>query len=225
MAIKIQKTNEIKIDSVKCVVYGGAGIGKTRLCATAPRPIIISAESGLLSLADVDCDYVEVKNKKELIDTYKDLKNSSDYDTICLDSISEICEVLITQILPNHKDGRQAYGELAQVVMPILRDFRDIRGKHVIFSCKLKRYTDEDTGKTTEDMLLPGNVLPHQVTYLVDELFKMKPDKKGDGAILQTRPDKVSFAKDRSGALDLEEIPNMSKIIEKIMSKSGRTKT
>lgn len=225
MAIKIQKTSEVAIDSVKCVIYGGAGIGKTRLCATAPKPIILSAESGLLSLAEVDCDFVEIKGKKQLVEAFNELKNDPSYKTICLDSISEICEVLISEILPKHKDGRQAYAELANVVMPILRDFRDIKGKHIIFSCKLKRWVDEDTGSTHEDLMVPGQVLPSQITYLVDELFKMKESKKG-GVILQTRPDRMSFAKDRSGALAHEESDlDMSILFEKIMAKAGRKPT
>ena len=49
--LKIQYTDDPQIFSgVKCVVYGPAGGGKTRLLATAPSPIILSAEKGLLSL-------------------------------------------------------------------------------------------------------------------------------------------------------------------------------
>lgn len=74
MAIKIQSTADIVFNGVKCIVYGGAGVGKTRLCATAPRPIIISAEEGLLSLSDVDCAFVEIKSLKDLDDAYKQLR-------------------------------------------------------------------------------------------------------------------------------------------------------
>ena len=34
---------------VKMLVYGESGMGKTMLTATLPRPLLISAESGLLS--------------------------------------------------------------------------------------------------------------------------------------------------------------------------------
>ena len=35
MAIKIQNTADIEFVGVKCIIYGGAGVGKTRTIATA----------------------------------------------------------------------------------------------------------------------------------------------------------------------------------------------
>jgi hypothetical protein len=226
MAIKIQSTDEIAIDSVKSVIYGGAGVGKTRLCATAPSPIIISAESGLLSLADVSCDFIEVKSLKEFDECYRFMKSSEEakkYETCCLDSLSEIAEVLLEKILPNHKDARQAYGELAQSMMPMLRKFRDLKGTHTVFTSKLITLQDEETEKVTQELMLPGKVLPNQVPYMVDELFCLQVDRKGK-AFLQTTPDRTRFAKDRSGALLEKEEPDMTAIIGKIMAKANKTK-
>ena len=51
MALKFTTTNQAaQLHGVKALVYGPSGAGKTTLCATAPAPIIISAEAGLLSL-------------------------------------------------------------------------------------------------------------------------------------------------------------------------------
>ena len=66
MAIKIQSTADIQFVGVKCIIFGGAGVGKTRAIATAPSPIIISAEQGLLSLMEVDVPYIEVNSLEEL---------------------------------------------------------------------------------------------------------------------------------------------------------------
>jgi len=219
MAIHIQTTSSIAIDAVKCVVYGGAGTGKTRLCASAPSPIIISAESGLLSLADVSCDYIEISSIEQLDEAYRFLKNDTKYKTICLDSLSEIAEVIIQRVKPDFKDPRQAYAQLADMMMPMLRRFRDLKGKHTVFTAKLISVQDQDSGVVTEEIMMPGKVLGAQIPYMVDELFKLKVDRKNNG-ILQTKPDRISFAKDRSGALLPEEVPNMTAIINKIMAKS-----
>jgi hypothetical protein len=221
VAIRIQNTNDIESDGVKCIVYGGAGVGKTRLCATAPTPIIISAESGLLSLSEVDCAFIEITTLKELDEAYRFLKGAGGdaYETICLDSLSEIAEVIIAEIKPSFKDARQAYGALADAMMPMLRRFRDLKGKNTVFTCKLIAIKDEDTGRITEEILMPGKVLGVQIPYMVDELFKLKIDRKGN-PLLQTRPDRISFAKDRSGALLAEETElNMTKIFNKIKAK------
>ncbi|RKZ94831.1 MAG: AAA family ATPase [Gammaproteobacteria bacterium] len=221
MAIKIQNTSDISIDSVKCVVYGGAGTGKTRLCATAPKPIIISAESGLLSLADVDCDFIEINTLKQLDEAYRALKDSNEYDTICLDSLSEIAEVLVAELKPQFKDGRQVYMALADAMMPMLRRFRDIKGKNTIFTSKLIVRTDDEGNVNSHDLLVPGRVLPAQIPYMVDELFCLQVDRK-NVPFLQTRPDRLRFCKDRSGALEANEEPNMTAIINKIMNKAGK---
>jgi len=223
MAIKIQNTNDIEINSVKTIVYGGAGVGKTRLCASAPSPIIISAEKGLLSLADGDVSFIEIKSMREFDECYKWAKSSSEadlYETICLDSLSEIAEVLVAELKPQYKDGRQAYMALADAMMPMLRRFRDLDGKHTVFTSKLIRVVDEESGTVSEELLMPGKVLGNQIPYMVDELFKINVDRKGV-ASLQTAPSRLSFAKDRSGALDNPEVLNMTVVINKIMAKQG----
>lgn len=230
MAIKIQSTSSIEFNGVKCVVFGGAGVGKTRLCATAPKPIIISAEEGLLSLSDVNCDFVEIKSLKDLDDAYNQLKKS-DYETICLDSLSEIAEVLIQELKPQFKDGRQAYAALADAMIPMLKKFRDIKGKNTVFTCKKIDVKDEESGVVTTELFLPGAVLGNQVPYLVDELFYMDVDRKGV-PFLQTKPNRKVFAKDRSGALNpagevaknAESVPNLTELFDKIKSKKSFTR-
>ena len=231
MAIKIQSTADIEFNGVKCIVYGGPGVGKTRLCATAPRPIIISAEEGLLSLSDVDCAFVEIKSLKDLDDAYKQLRNHPDYDTICLDSVAEIAEVLVMELLPNYKDGRQAYAELARSMIPMLKRFRDIKGKNTVFTCKKIDVKDEESGNVTTELFLPGNVLGNQIPYLVDELFYMDIDRTGI-PFLQTKPSRKVFAKDRSGALDpkgefakdKDSVPDLSVLFKKISDKKAKDK-
>lgn len=231
MAIKIQSTADIEFNGVKCIVYVGPGVGKTRLCATAPRPIIISAEEGLLSLSDVDCAFVEIKSLKDLDDAYKQLRNHPDYDTICLDSVAEIAEVLVMELLPNYKDGRQAYAELARSMIPMLKRFRDIKGKNTVFTCKKIDVKDEESGTVTTELFLPGNVLGNQIPYLVDELFYMDIDRTGI-PFLQTKPSRKVFAKDRSGALDpkgefakdKDSVPDLSVLFKKISDKKAKDK-
>ena len=226
MAIKIQQTADIEFNGVKCIVYGGAGVGKTRLCATAPKPIIISAEQGLLSLSDVNVPFIEIRTLDDLDDAYNYLKKCKDYETIALDSLSEIAEVLIQNELPKHKDGRQAYAALGQAMVPMLKKFRDLKEVNTIFTCKKIDVKDEDSGIVTTELFLPGNVLSNQVPYIVDELFYMDLDRKGI-PFLQVKPSRRVFAKDRSGALDpngefaktANDVPNLTDIFNKIKAK------
>lgn len=233
MAIKIQNTADIEFVGVKCIIYGGAGVGKTRTIATAPSPIIISAEEGLLSLMEVEIPYIEVKTLQDLDDAYNMLKKDAGqtYKTIGLDSLSEIAETLIAQELPKHKDGRQAYAALAQAMIPMLKKFRDLKGVNTVFSCKKIDVKDEETGTVTTELMLPGNVLSNQVPYIVDELFYMDVDRKGI-PFLQVKPTRKAFAKDRSGALDpngvfakdANSVPDMTAIFKAIADKIAKGK-
>ena len=233
MAIKIQNTADIEFVGVKCIIYGGAGVGKTRTIATAPSPIIISAEEGLLSLMEVEIPYIEVKTLEDLNEAYNLLKKDAGqtYKTIGLDSLSEIAEVLIAQELPKHKDGRQAYAALAQAMIPMLKKFRDLKGVNTVFSCKKFDIKDEETGTVTTELMLPGNVLSNQVPYIVDELFYMDVDRKGI-PFLQVKPSRKVFAKDRSGALDpngvfakdANSVPDMTAIFKAIADKIAKGK-
>ena len=233
MAIKIQNTADIEFVGVKCIIYGGAGVGKTRTIATAPSPIIISAEEGLLSLMEVEIPYIEVKTLQDLDDAYNMLKKDAGqtYKTIGLDSLSEIAETLIAQELPKHKDGRQAYAALAQAMIPMLKKFRDLKNVNTVFSCKRIDVKDDETGTVTTELLLPGNVLGYQVPYLVDELFYMDTDRKGV-PFFQVKPSRKVFAKDRSGALDpngvyakdANSVPDMTAIFKQIADKIEKSK-
>ena len=49
--MEIKNTKDIAAKHIRVLVHGGAGTGKTRLCGTTGgKPIILSVESGLLSI-------------------------------------------------------------------------------------------------------------------------------------------------------------------------------
>ena len=215
MAIKIQSTRDCHVDGIKAVVHGSSGVGKTVLCSTAPKPIIISAERGLLSLSQMDVPFIEVNTIKDVGDAYNMVKDHADYDTICLDSLSEIAETVVYTFKKEAADGRQAYMKLAEAMGALIKNFRDIKGKHVVFIAKSKRIDDEESGTWQMEPYLPGKVLPFQLPFLVDEVFYYDMDRKGNRQLM-TKANRKYIAKDRSGVLDEIEPPNLSEIIKKI---------
>jgi len=218
MAVVIQKTNDISVTDkgIKIAVYGGAGIGKTRLSATAPHPLIISAESGLLSLRDSDTDYIAIKNQKDFDDAYKFVKSPDcKYDTICIDSASEIAETILFCMKPNEKDARQAYMKMGEYMLDKIRDFRDLPNINVVFNFKMRIIEDDDGGILFYVPMAPGKMIGDQVPYMFDEIFCMQQRKDGT-VFLQTKADRQRFCKDRSGSLEKEEPANLTDIINKI---------
>lgn len=224
MVVKIQYTDDAKsFQGVKCCVYGRSGTGKTRLAATGPRPFIFSAENGLLSLRKVKVPY-------SIIKTYKDLEEARDwalksaearnYDTLSLDSVSEIAEVLLADEKEKTKDPRKAYGELSGKVQDVLRDFRDMPQKHVLFIAKEEAY--DVNGMKTSRPSFPGQQLGQAMPYFFDEVFHLiqyqDQQTKEFAAALKCRTDQLSEAKDRSGALEPWEPANLTHIFNKIMA-------
>jgi hypothetical protein len=222
---------------VKCLTYAPAGYGKTMLCATAPAPFLLSAESGLLSLRRPNIERVfgpgrqdicydipgaEIKSMDDLNEAYLWLKGSAEsryFLTVEIDSITEIAEVLLAKERKINKDPRQAYGELITKMMQLLRDFRDLPGKHVYMSAKMEPFRDEATGSTKYGPSMPGTKLGVQLPYLFDEVFRMGTgvDQQGQPfRFLQTQPDAQYEAKDRSGALAPIEYPHLYSVFNKI---------
>lgn len=221
MAIQIRKTGGIHSNGVKVLVYGHAGSGKTSLCATMPNPIVISAEAGLLSLQHADLPYIEVTSMESLMEAYDFLANSAEakgYQSICLDSISEIGEVILNHEKKIAKDPRQAYGAMQEQLGDVIRAFRDMAGKHVYFTAKCEKSQDE-TGKILYAPMMPGNKTGQSLPYFFDEVMALRVEldsEKNPVRALMTQSDGLWQAKDRSGKLDTWESPDLGEIIKKI---------
>lgn len=211
--MKLISTKDIHQQGVKVLVYGAAGSGKTHLIQTAPNPFIISSESGLLTLANVDIPAVEVTNEQGLREavTYA---ADSDYDTICLDSVSDIAESLLVEYQGQFTDGRQAYGKLNTVVSKYVQQLRNIKGKHVYITAKEGK--TEISGVTTIHPSMPGTTLTTNLPYMFDLVLRLEADKKGN-RILQTRASRTQVCKDRSSKLDKTEDANLSSLFSTII--------
>lgn len=231
MAIKITSTKVVDPDElfIKLCVFGESGIGKTVLCGTAPNPIIISAEKGLLSLAHLDLPVIEVTTKPEVDEAYQFLLGSNEakqYQTICLDSISEISEICLVEKKEENSDGRQYWMNLAQEIATMIRNFRDDLRFHVAFTAKMERVKDDYTGVTTHKSFMPGRNLSIALPYFFDMLFAMRLGEMEDGTgsyrYIQPQPSVDYEAKDRSGALGNDEDmynkerPDLTYIFDKI---------
>lgn len=223
MALKFSTTDkEAKMNGVKILAYGESGVGKTTLCATAPAAIILSAESGLLSLGGFRIPVIKIEKFEDLNEAFKwvtESKDAAQFQSICLDSVTEIAEVVLASAKKTAKDPRQAYGEMIDKMNVIIKGFRDIPGKNVYMSAKMEYTKDELTGAMKYGPMMPGAKLGQQLPYLFDEVFRLgvfKTTKNEQYRALVTQPELQYVAKDRSGKLDAIEQPNLAHIISKI---------
>jgi hypothetical protein len=221
MAINLKKTGGLTADGVKLLVYGQAGSGKTSLIPTLPNPIVLSAEGGLLSIQDADINFIEIADMDDLREAYEWAKGSKEADqfqSVALDSISEVAEVVLQHELKKNKDGRAAYGELNTTMQELIRAFRDLPGKHVYMSAKLEKSQDE-MGKLLYNPSMPGKSLTQGLPYFFDEVLALRVERDAENntqRALMCDSDGVWLAKDRSGKLEAWEAADLGAIIAKI---------
>jgi phage nucleotide-binding protein len=225
LRVKLKRTStDAASAGVKMLVYGQAGSGKTSLIRTLPSPIILSAEGGLLAVQDADLPYIEVKSIEDLAEAYQWLTQSheaSHFESIAIDSISEVAEVVLSHEMKNSKDGRAAYGEMNSTMQELIRAFRDLPGRHVYISAKLEKSADE-MGKMLYNPGMPGKSLTQGLPYFFDEVLALRVEKDSENKTqraLMCNSDGLWLAKDRSGKLDAWEAPDLGAIIAKIGGK------
>ena len=225
MAINVKTTGSLSANGVKVLCYGAAGAGKTSLIKSLPNPIVLSAEGGLLSIQDADLPYIEIADMATLQEAYKWLTESADakgFQSVALDSISEIAEVVLNAEKKATKDPRQAYGAMQEQMADIIRAFRDISGKHVYMSAKLEKTQDEQ-GRILYAPSMPGNKTGQALPYFFDEVLALRVEKDAEGntqRALMCDSDGLWLAKDRSGKLAAWEAPDLGAIIAKIGGKN-----
>lgn len=230
-------TQASSTNGVKAIIYGRSGMGKTMLAATAPGPIILSAESGLLSLNKANIERIhgvgtpgicydipvaQIRTVDDLTEMYNwCVGNPNAYGTVVTDSITEIGEVVLANAKKQVKDPRQAYGELIEKMLMVIKSFRDLPGKNVVMLAKEELTKDDTTGRTSYGPSMPGSKLGPQLPYYFDAVLRLgvnkDPASGTEYRFLQTQPDFQYDAKDRSGRLAPVEYPHLGSIFSKIL--------
>lgn len=214
--MKLQSTKSVHLNGVKCLVYSQSGAGKTSLIPTMPAPIILSAEGGLLSIADADLPFIEISSMDDLREAYTWLLKSDEakqFQSVALDSISEIAEVLLNGEKKIAKDPRQAYGAMQEQMQDLIRAFRDLPGRNVLFTAKLEKVQDE-AGRILYGPSMPGNKTGQLLPYFFDLVLALRVEKEVRS--LQCQPDGAWLAKDRSGKLDAYMPADLGAVFERI---------
>lgn len=192
---------------LKVMIYGLPGCGKTTFAATAPKPLVIDVERGARSVLNVNnpVDVLEYRSIEQVEKTIEYLSAGNEafkkYDTIVLDSISEMQRRLLDQQLralgggaPVYKADWGVYGENTQRLRMLVSAFRDI-DKHLICTAHSKEEKDDQTGLTvTRPDLTPK--LAATVAGLFDIVGYLRINQKGE-RILRVQPTKMVLAKSR----------------------------
>lgn len=208
---------------VKCVTYGGPGSGKTPLLNTAPRPVLLAVEPGLLSMRDSKIPTWEGYQRPQIEDFIKWFFTSAEaknFDTLGIDSISQLAEIILTDELKKNKDGRAAYGKMSIAVMDLINMLYYFPNKHIYLIAKQGVF--DENGATMKKPYFPGQDLNVKVPHMYDLIMHLDnvtiPGVVGQQKALRCAPEFGIMARDRSGRLSQFEPPNLSALFAKATS-------
>src|SRR5512147_1136630 len=83
---------------VKTICYGPPGSAKTPTINTAPRPVLLATEPGLLSMrgSEVPTWIAPTKDKiDEFMKWFEHSSEAKNFDTLAIDSISQMCSIAL----------------------------------------------------------------------------------------------------------------------------------
>jgi hypothetical protein len=207
---------------VKCIVYGPPGSGKTPLLNTAPRPLLLACEPGLLSMRNSTVPTYQGFTVDAIEQFFKWFFNSEEtknFDTIAVDSISQMSDIFLQQALKENKHGLKAYGEMAIATMSVLRGLYYTRNKHTYLIAK--EAANDDNGIRYRKPYMPGQQLPVELPHLFDEILHLGLHNipgVGTHKAFRCQASIDILARDRTGMLAEFESPDFNALIRKAMS-------
>lgn len=212
-------------DTLKMLVYGDPGVGKTVFSCSGDKVIFIDVEGGSLSVQQRIKDKKVVKKKFETFDEIESFvrslreKGPGKADTLVIDSVTELQKKLMDSIVANHPEVKRPYGDGLTVgdwgynterMRRFIRMARDL-DMNVIFTALSMDEKNEITG-AVKTMPKMSSKLAADVCGYVDIVGYLYVDtvqeSDEDGNVTETslrrmlvQPIGSYYAKDRSGML------------------------
>jgi hypothetical protein len=209
---------------VKMLAYGAPGSGKTPIAATAPRPVILATEAGMLSMRGVDHIPAYKADTAPRIDDFMkwwfESAEAKAFDTLVMDSISHAANVVLAHEKTTTKHGPAAYGQMAEKVYGWAERIFTQPEKHAYLICQ--QGTVEEAGIQKRRPIFAGQDLNARIPHLYDVIAHVGPASipgmKGPVTAIRCQGSFDIMARDRSGRLAEYEPPNLKNIFDKMFS-------
>lgn len=159
----IRKPNELNVQTkIKALIYGQAGMGKTTLALSAPRPLLLDFDNGVNRVNYAhQKDTVQITSFQEALDVMKE--DLSEYDTIVVDTIGKMMDFIITKVCGTSNPRIQDWGRINQEFSGFVRIATSLN-KHIIF------IAHRDVRKEGEDNVFVPAVREKTYSAIVTEL-------------------------------------------------------
>lgn len=136
----IRKPAQLKVQTtIKILLYGQPGIGKSTLALSAPSPLLLDFDNGVHRINPLhQTDTVQIESWQNMLDVLKE--DLSQYKTLVIDTAGKMLDFMATYIIQkNPKMGKsngalslQGYGERKAEFRNFLKNV-SMLGKHLVF--------------------------------------------------------------------------------------------
>ncbi len=209
-------------NGVKSLIYGPSGSGKTPIINTAPRPVLLACEPGLLSMRNSTVPTFQAHTPK-LIDEFFDWlfgsAETKNFDTVAIDSVSQMATIYLEQAEKTNKHGLAAYGDMADSIMKHLNKLYYLPQKHTYLIAKQEVVTVVNSSFVRPSF--EGKYLNKEVPSLFDEILYLNIHNipnVGQVRAFRCQQSIDTIARDRTGKLNEFEPPDFNALVQKAMS-------
>lgn len=206
---KIRKADEVIIpENVVGMIYGEAGLGKSTLALSAPKPLLIDTDGGVHRIqAEYRTDTVQVESYQDIIDVLEE--DLSNYETIVIDTFGNLVKFMLVYF--SEKDPKlltrggtyniKIWGLVKAEFSMLATKLRGL-GKSLIF---VAHQSEERSGEETKIRIKAQGGAKDDVLEILDFLGYM--EMFGKRRSISFTPNSTRFAKNSIKLDDLIQIP------------------
>lgn len=200
---------------VKAMIYGPTGSGKTPLINSAPKPVMLACEPGMLSMRGSNVPTFQAPTVAlidEFFEWFKGSNETKNFDTVAIDSVSFMCDIYLREARKNNKHGMKAYGEMGENVMKHMMTIYFMPNKHAYMISK------ETTVDNQKRPYYPGNMVPTELPGLFDQVLRLglyNIPNVGQQKAFRCWSSIDELARDRTGNLAEFEYPDFGAMVRK----------
>ena len=163
----IRKSTELVIPTtVKMMIYGQSGMGKSTLALSSPNPLLLDFDGGVkrINLNHLEnVDSVQVEKWEDMKELLSDVKSLSPYLSIVVDTVGKMMDYIITYKCGTRQPRIQDWGGINQEFQWFTRSLSSLN-KNIVF------VAHRDTRKEGDDTVFIPSIREKTYSSIVTEL-------------------------------------------------------